>query len=420
MRTRQRPALLAGALLALALGLAACDGRGGATEAASTASIGAPSPVVTASPHATASQRATTPAGTAPYAFTGAGMVTGAARKARPLVYVPNQLSGTVQVIDPTTYKVIARERVPASPEHVVPAWDLRTLWVNSDEGNALTPIDPLTGRAGAPVPVADPYNLYFTPDGAHAVVMASRLRRIDVLDRHTMKLQRSLKVPECAGVNHADYTADLQLMLASCEFNGRLLVLDREMTKVLKVIDLNQTRTPGATPPGQAHMMGGPKAGLARGATAMPQDVRLTPDGKWFMVADMLRNGVWFIDAGTMRYDHFVPTGMGAHGVYPSRDATRIFVTNRDEGTISVFDATTNQPVTKWRLPGSASPDMGDVTADGSQLWLSGRYNSEVYVIDTRTGRLLHRIQTDAGPHGLCVWPQPGRFSLGHTGNMR
>jgi DNA-binding beta-propeller fold protein YncE len=62
----------------------------------------------------------------------------------------------------------------------------------------------------------------------------------------------------------------------------------------------------------------------------------------------------------------------------------------------------------------------MGDVTADGSQLWLSGRYNSEVYVIDTRTGRLLHRIHTDAGPHGLCVWPQPGRFSLGHTGNMR
>ena len=62
----------------------------------------------------------------------------------------------------------------------------------------------------------------------------------------------------------------------------------------------------------------------------------------------------------------------------------------------------------------------MGGVTADGSQLWLSGRYSSEVYVIDTNTGRLLHRIPTDAGPHGLLVWPQPGRFSLGHTGNTR
>jgi YVTN family beta-propeller protein len=133
-----------------------------------------------------------------------------------------------------------------------------------------------------------------------------------------------------------------------------------------------------------------------------------------------MLRNGVWLIDAHTFTVDHFAHTGLGAHGIYPSRDATRVFVSNRDEGTISVFDATTNRPVAKWQLPGPASPDMGGVSADGSQLWLSGRYDSEVYVIDTNTGKLLHRIPTGAGPHGLCVWPQPGRFSLGHTGNLR
>ncbi|MGN6754277.1 MAG: YncE family protein [Intrasporangium sp.] len=420
MRTGRRPAVLVGFVIVLALALAGCDGRSGAgPEVAGSPSAGALSPAAPVAPGAT-SQGPSTHPGTAPYAFAGAGMLTGAATQARPLVYVPNQLSGTVQVIDPKTYKVISTDRIPASPEHVVPSWDLRTLWINSDQGNALTPVDPVTGKVGTPVAVADPYNLYFTPDGAHAVVMASRLRRIDLLDPHTMKLQRSLKIPECVGVNHADYTADLQHMLASCEFNGRLLVLDREMTTVLKVIDLNQVRTPGATPPSEAHMMGGPKNGLVAGASAMPQDVRLTPDGKWFMVADMLRNGVWFINASTMRYDHFVPTGMGAHGIYPSRDATRVFVSNRDEGTISVFDATTDEPVTKWKLPGSASPDMGDVSMDGSQLWLSGRYNSEVYVIDTTTGRLLHRIHTGSGPHGLCVWPQPGRFSLGHTGNMR
>jgi YVTN family beta-propeller protein len=62
----------------------------------------------------------------------------------------------------------------------------------------------------------------------------------------------------------------------------------------------------------------------------------------------------------------------------------------------------------------------MGGVTLDGSRLWLAGRYNSEVYVLDTATGRLLKRIKVGSGPHGLCVWPQPGRFSLGHTGNMR
>ena len=40
--------------------------------------------------------------------------------------------------------------------------------------------------------------------------------------------------------------------------------------------------------------------------------------------------------------------------------------------------------------------------------------------MFDTSNGRLLKRIKVGDGPHGLCVWPQPGRFSLGHTGNMR
>ncbi len=248
---------------------------------------------------------------------------------------------------------------------------------------------------------------------------MAERLRRIDVRDARTMTLQRSLPVP-CYGVNHADFSADLSFFVASCEFSGLLLVVDANATKIRKIIDLNAVRTPGATSPEEAMAMkGSPKQGLRPGASAMPQDVRLTADGRFFLVADMLRNGVWVIDAQARDVARFVPTGLGAHGLYPSRDATRIFVSNRDAGTISVLDAGTLAAEATWRLPGG-SPDMGGVSADGSQLWLSGRYDKEVYVIDTRTGALLRRIGVDAGPHGLSVWPQPGRFSLGHTGNLR
>jgi DNA-binding beta-propeller fold protein YncE len=302
----------------------------------------------------------------------------------------------------------------------VVPSWDLRTLWVNSDQGNSLTPIDPLTGKRGRRVAVEDPYNLYFTPDGKHALVMAERMHRIDVRDPHTMRLQRSLSVP-CAGVNHADYSADLSFFVASCEFSGKLIVVDRDATTVRGVIDLNRVKTPGATSPGEAMQMpGSPKNGLRPGASAMPQDVRLTPDGRYFLSADMLRNGVWVIDASTLRVSRFIHTGLGAHGLYPSRDASRIFVSNRDEGTISVLDARTLAISGVWTIPGGGSPDMGGITADGRQLWLSGRYDAMVYVFDTSTGKVLHRIKVDSGPHGLAVWPQPGRFSLGHTGNTR
>ena len=387
----------------------------------------------TATPTSTPSGSAATPAGpsTSPspspsasgppnvYAGTGVGALAPAARAARPMVYVPNSQKNTVQLIDPATFTVIKTFRVGAEPQHVVPARDLDRLWVNSDNGNTLTPIDPRTGRHGRPVHVRDPYNLYFTPDGRHALVMAERLRRIDVRDPRTMRLQRSLPV-RCWGINHADYTADLRHLVVSCEFSGQLLVIDRAVTKVERVIDLNATKTRGADTPMDARMSSGPKNQLRPGASAMPQDVRLSPDGRWFLAADMLRNGVWVIDASTFTVQRFVRTGRGAHGIYPSRDATRLFVSNRDEGTVSVLAAATLRQVAKWKIPGGGSPDMGGVSADGRQLWLSGRYDSRVYVIDTATGRLLRSIKVAAGPHGLCVWPQPGSYSLGHTGNMR
>ena len=31
----------------------------------------------------------------------------------------------------------------------------------------------------------------------------------------------------------------------------------------------------------------------------------------------------------------------------------------------------------------------MGNVSADGRQLWLSGRFDDEVYVFDTQTGKV-------------------------------
>jgi DNA-binding beta-propeller fold protein YncE len=147
---------------------------------------------------------------------------------------------------------------------------------------------------------------------------------------------------------------------------------------------------------------------------------VKLSPDGRVFYVADLTAGGVWIVDAARFRVVGLVRTGRGAHGLYSSRDARFLYVTNREAGSISVISFRTQRVVRTWRIPGGASPDMGGVSADGKLLWLTGRYNGVVYAIDTRTGALRGRIPVGAGPHGLSVWPQPGRFSLGHTGVMR
>jgi YVTN family beta-propeller protein len=88
--------------------------------------------------------------------------------------------------------------------------------------------------------------------------------------------------------------------------------------------------------------------------------------------------------------------------------------------GAVSVIDPVARKVVAQWVIPGGGTPDMGGVTADGKQLWLSGRRDNVVYVFDTTTGKVTHIIPVGLEPHGLAVWPQPGRFSLGHTGNMR
>jgi DNA-binding beta-propeller fold protein YncE len=297
-------------------------------------------------------------------------------------------------VISQRTGRVIRRFPVGAEPHHITPSWDLKTLWVTSARGNSLTPIDPRTGRPGRRVPVLDPYNLYFTADGRRAIVVAEAHRELDFRSPQTMKLRHALHVPRCAGADHMDFTADGRRALVSCEFAARMIVVDLRRERVLKSIRLS----PGS----------------------MPQDVKLSPDGRVFYVADMKRGGVWLIAARQMRTLRFQRTGAGAHGLYPSRNARVLYVSNRDEGTITRISFRTRRPIGKWRIPGGGSPDMGGVSANGRVLWLSGRYDGVVYAIDTRMGRLLHEIKVGNGPHGLCVWPQPGRYSIGHTGVMR
>ena len=311
-----------------------------------------------------------------------------------PRVYVPHIQSNDVYVIDPATFTVVGKLKAGLNPQHVVPSWDMRTLWVTNNEGNTLTPINPRTGNRGADVPVDDPYNLYFTADGRRAIVVAERLRRLDFRTARTMRLRHALPVPQCPGVDHMDFTAAGHRALVSCEFAGRMIVLDLDRERVRRSIELR----PGA----------------------MPQDVKLSPDGRTFYVADMASNGVWVIDARTWRVRRFQHTGRGAHGLYPSRDSRFLYVSNRGEGTVSVLSFRTGRPVRTWRIPGGGSPDMGGVSANGRVLWLTGRYNAELYAISTRTGKLLHRVPVGAGPHGACVWPQPGRYSLGHTGITR
>ncbi|HEX4703724.1 MAG TPA: hypothetical protein VH352_16460 [Pseudonocardiaceae bacterium] len=331
------------------------------------------------------------------YADAGTGKLSAVVLAAKPLVYVPHNSSGDVWVIDPATFKVIAKYPGGKELQHVVPSYDMRTLYATDDVGNHLIPFDPTTGLPGTQIPVLDPYNLYFTPDGRYGISVAEAHRELVWYDPHTWQQQDITPTPDCMGIDHADFSPDGRTAVFTCEFAGRVAVVDVLSHKVLRMIDM---------PTRDVHMG--------------PQDIKLAPDGSVYYIADSDANGVWVLDGAATKVLRFIATGMGAHGLYLSRDATKLYVTNRMEGSVSVLNAYTGAIETKWAIQGGGSPDMGNVTADGTQLWVSGRYNGVVYVLSTKDGSLLAKIPVGTGPHGLCVWPQPGRYSLGHTGITR
>lgn len=371
------------------------------------------------------------------YSETGAGKLSPKVRGDLERVYVPDLRGGDVTVIDLASLKVVDRFKVGKSPQHIVPSWDLRTLWVTNnserhDEGS-LTPIDPGTGKPGASVPVDDPYNMYATPDGKSAIVVAEARKRLDFRDPHTMAPQYSIDVPGCPGINHADFSIDGRVAYFTCEFSGTIAKIDLVDRRVLGYLRLQLPTTRLKETSRPRAVAGRPwspgETELCTGSKTMPQDIRSSPDGTRFFVADMHADGVHVIDAESFKEVGFITTGLGTHGLYPSRDGKRLYVANRGthsihgrkkgDGGVTVIDFATEKVVAHWPVPGGGSPDMGNVSADGRYLWLSGRFDDVVYRFDTTSGTVV-TIKVGAEPHGLTVWPQPGRYSLGHTGNLR
>jgi len=304
-------------------------------------------------------------------------------------VYVPNELGGAIDVIDPLKLQVVDRYFVGSIPHHVTPSWDMSRLLVNNMGSSSLTQIEPRSGKPIGNIPIRSPYNLYYTLDGSKAIIAAEPLNRLDFYDAKTWAYLKGVNIPS-PGIDHMDMSANGNYLIASTEFGGVVVKVDTVKMELMATLNVG----------------------------GLPVDVRSAPDGAVFYVANQARHGVSIVDPVAMKEIGFLPTGTGAHGLVVSRDAKALYVANRLAGTISVIDFESRSVKATWTIGGS--PDMLQVSPDGSQLWASGRLNAAVYVVDTNNGKLIKNIPVGPGPHGLSYFPQPGRISVGHNGVYR
>jgi DNA-binding beta-propeller fold protein YncE len=397
VRILRRTAILGALVVALA-GCSAAPSKVALDAATPTPTVSTAPPTPTTGPFANPipGMPAVLPGGV--YAATAVGKLDPQVAKAPQYLYVPNSDPngpGVTWVIDQHTHKIVRTLQTGILSQHVTPSYDLKTLYVEASIAGHIAEVDPMSGQLTGARPTIRPYNLYFTPDGKHAIVMDEVQQQIVWSDPKTLQRQVAVSDPSCVGPNHADFSANGQYLIVTCEFSGSLLQISTLDHKVMGHITLPRP--------------------------AKPQDVRLAPDGMSFYVADMGSDQLLQIP-----WDHFAiakayPTMMMPHGIYPSRDQRLLYVSMRHSGAVQVFDLAKHRFTATWEIPGGGSPDMGGLSADGKTLWLSGRFSGEIYGFDTATGKLIARIAVPGHmPHGLLVWPQPGRYSLGHTGSMR
>lgn len=378
------------------------DGKGDGNRTTLAGGVTSPpsstSPVSPASPSPTGSTKPRRRRPTAPavisdpsnlYAADGPGEFSPNVKGFPERVYVPNTKDGTIDEIDPRTYKVVKVLHVGGVPHHVTPSWDLKHLYVDNPGSGALQGIDPRSGDRAKTIPVPSPYNLYFTPDGSKAIVVAEYDKLIEFRDRRTWAVLKQVTIP-WAGVDHMDFSANGRYLLTSCEYTGVVVRVDTVRMKITGHMDVG----------------------------GRPVDVKISPDGKVFYVANQGLSGVSVIDPVHLRQLAFIRTGVGAHGMAVSRNAKLLYVSNRIAGTISVISFNSRQVVATWNIGGS--PDMLQVSPSGKQLWATNRFGNTVSVISTATGKVSHTIVVGSEPHGLAFFPQPGRYSVGHNGVYR
>jgi DNA-binding beta-propeller fold protein YncE len=283
-------------------------------------------------------------------------------------VLVMNSNDATLSVIDLASHRELRRIPVLREPHHYALTPDGRDLLVGDTVGNELFDLDPATFEVRRQLPVADPYQLGFSPDAKFLVVNGLARAQVDVYDAATLKLLKRFSLKSMP--SHLAFAPDSSVVYVSLQGTGKLAAIDLRRMEVLWETAV------GPAPAG-----------------VLWQNGRV-------LCAIMGSDDVVVVDPKNGRVESRIRTGRGAHQLFRSPDEKLIYVNNRVDGTSVVLDAATLKPVRTYKLPGG--PDDIQFGPDG-KVWFTLRFINKVAVLDPATGD-YQTIEVGRSPHGIFL----------------
>jgi len=122
------------------------------------------------------------------------------------------------------------------------------------------------------------------------------------------------------------------------------------------------------------------------------------------------MANSLWALNASSGEILARVPVGAGPTHPMVSADGERVYVTNTDEGSVSVIDTATWQVIAT--ISGISEPHDGELTPDGKLLYLATAGDSTVTVVDTATQQVVKTVAVGKKPRGLAVGGAKGELA--------
>lgn len=300
------------------------------------------------------------------------------------LAFVLNSGSASVSVIDVSTRTEVRRVPVLREPHHMALTPDRRSLLVGDTVGNELLFLDPVTATLQRRMPMPDPYQLVFSPDGAWLTVAGLARNQIDIYAADSLRLVHRL--PARAMPSHINYAPDSSAVYVSLQQTDSLIAI------AVKTGEVVWTAKVGLTPAG------------------------VLWHGGNLLVGIMGEDYVAVVDPANGRVTRRVHTDRGAHVMFNAPDGTLLYVSNRVAGSMTVLDARSLELVRSFALSGG--PDDLDFAPDGS-MWISRRWAHSVAVVDPRTGHFT-TIATGRSPHGIWLNTHDTLAPVAHANAQR